>query len=177
MNQKNDRTPQGLMSEDEVGFEKVVIGLFQAEAIVSLFCFVIVSFDVKAEAANVRAIFGESVDVIVEPFEDARAAEFFRDINALYPPEIAVAPIAPFISDEELSGDDPFVVPLDFSEIINAFSSVVEEGGDAFAGAVRVESALLGFPGHAQIEIGDGGGVGDSCCADGEGGGVQKSKS
>lgn len=90
------------------------------------------------------------------------AAEFFHDIDALNPPEIPVAPIAPFVSDQQLAGSHP----VTFGNEVNALGRILQQRHHARCHARRLEPQLLGFQRQTHIAIGDERGVGDFCLAD-----------
>ena len=116
--------------------------------------------DVEPEPANIGAGFGELIDVIEKGAKDALAAKAFGDVDALNPPEVAIAPIAPFVSDEQLADDDAFAVCLGFGNKVGAFCGIAQKRENAVADGIDFELALFGFQGHARVEIGDDGSVG-----------------
>src|SRR6266404_7529841 len=91
--------------------------------------------------------------------ENTTGAKFLRDIDALNPPKIAVAPIAPFISDEQLPGHDSFALLFGFGQEVGPFGRMTQQSGDSSLHSRIVQPALLGFPSHAQVEVSDKGGI------------------
>ena len=67
------------------------------------------------------------------------------------PPKVAVAPIAPFVSDQELA-DDIFA---DLGDEISPFGRIADERFDAGTDASGIQFDLLGFVREARVEIGD----------------------
>ena len=74
--------------------------LLKAESFVGQARAVIVLFHVKADAANIFSRGSLFAHMRKQGFEHAARTELRMDIDALQPPEISVAPIAPFVSDE-----------------------------------------------------------------------------
>jgi hypothetical protein len=74
----------------------------------------------------------------------------------LDPPEISVAPIAPFVGDEQLAGEGA----VGFRDKINSFRRIVQQrfdpGGDAFG----LELPLLGLERETEVTVREEGGVG-----------------
>jgi hypothetical protein len=80
----------------------------------------------------------------------------------LNPPKIAIAPIAPFVGNHQLSGNNP----VHFSEIIESLGGVGQQSRDPLLDTERLQAKVLGFPRQAQIEIGDDDGVGQASLSD-----------
>ncbi len=112
-------------------------------------------FDVKAQADDIDLRTGDAVDVAIEGAEDTLAAEGFSDVNALKPPDPAVAPVAPLTSDRGLAGEvrraagegDPVADSV----------GVGNRLGDTESENVGVERFGFGFEREQAIELDDGG--------------------
>ena len=89
----------------------------------------------------------EGFDVRVEGFEDAAAARFGKRVDALNPPERAVAPVRPFVGNHHLTGG----LAVDFGDQVEAARGIVEDGADSGAQRVYIQGATFGFEGHAGV--------------------------
>src|SRR5262245_38671335 len=63
----------------------------------------IVALDVETDADHIAGGSGESQNLFVQLPKDAAAAMVLADVDALHPPEPAVAPVAPFVGHHELT--------------------------------------------------------------------------
>src|SRR5690349_21688787 len=88
----------------EKALEDEVAGVTHAERLVSGPSGGVVLFDVETHAGGAFGASGGD-DVFVEGAEDAAAAEVGTHVDALNPPEGAVAPVAPFVGDHQLADD------------------------------------------------------------------------
>ena len=86
-----------------------------------------------------------------ERSENSLPAKLLFDIDTLNPPEISVAPIAPFAGDEQLAGGPA----ADLREEISSFGQVVQQRGDSGGHASRVKFAAFSFERDARIEVRD----------------------
>ncbi len=83
--------------------------------------------------------------------KNSAAAKLLHDIDALNPPEISIAPVAPFVGEQQLA--DGFAAA--FRDEINSFRGVTEQGAHAERHPRRVECQQLGFPGKAYVAVRD----------------------
>jgi len=83
--------------------------------------------------------------------EDTFAAKILQHIDTLKPPEIAIAPVAPFISDHDLAND----FPIHFGDIVQAFGWISQDGRYTFGDTVRIEVQLLRFFSQSQVKFSD----------------------
>jgi hypothetical protein len=142
--------------QHEVDFEQLVIGGREAEPIISLPRAFVVRVHVKAQAADVGPPAGEFVQMTEQGAEHAAAATGFDHEHTLNPPEISVAPIAPLVSDEELTGERA----VGFGDEINSFRGIAQQSVDAGGDAFGLKLPMLGFERETEIAIRDEGGVG-----------------
>src|SRR3989442_1425569 len=143
------------MWDDKVDLKHFIVRLLQTQALVSPARTVIVRIHIKSQPAHVLTRSGQGVNVIEQRPENAAAAKFLRDIDALNPPKVAVAPVAPFVSDEQLPGYYRGAVLFSFGQKVSSLRRITQQSRDSRLHSRRIQSALLGFPRHAQIEIGD----------------------
>jgi hypothetical protein len=129
----------------------LVIRFFQAQPLIRFLRSGVVAFHIEAHSANVPGDFRFGHDMRVERFENAFPARGFVDVNTLQPPEIAVAPIAPFVSDQHLADD----LSADFGNEIGSFRGITQQRFDAGADASGVELNALCLVCQARVEIGD----------------------
>src|SRR6516164_3453513 len=93
--------------------------------------------------------------------EDALTPKFLNDIDALNPPEIAVPPITPFISDEQLPDNPAFPMAQFFSDEINSSGPVLEQLAHAGLDTLWLEFPLLSFPRHPRVKVCNHGRIGE----------------
>src|SRR5437660_6494827 len=105
---------QLLSCRDKIQLTYLVIGLFEAAAFVGLPRAPIIRVHVEAQTAHVSMRPGQCPDMFEKRAEDTSAPERHGHINALNPPKISVAPITPFVSDEQLSRNRRRAVVFDF---------------------------------------------------------------
>ena len=60
-------------------------------------------FDIKAQPLYLRIVAGQGFDMLVEFFENPLPTVIRVNVDALNPPQVAVAPIAPLVSDHRLA--------------------------------------------------------------------------
>ena len=148
--------------QHEIDFEQFVIGGLQAEAVVGLARAGVVRVHVEAQAADVRLLPREFVQVSEHRAEHAAAAAGFDHEDALDPPEISVAPIAPFVGDEQLAG----ARAIGFGDEINSLRGVAQQGVDAGGDAFGMQPPMLGLEREAQIAVREERGVGGGGMSD-----------
>src|SRR6266702_5756966 len=93
--------------------------------------------------------------MIEQRLENSGRAKLFSHINTLNPPEISVPPITLFIGDHKLPGDHWPAAAFYLRDEVGALGRIIQQGSDALTDALRVKPALLGVPGHAQVEFGN----------------------
>ena len=57
------------------------------------------------------------------------------DVDTLEPPNLTVAPVAPFVGDHDLAGDGT----VDLCQVIESFGRITEQSNDARVNAVGFE--------------------------------------
>jgi len=134
--------------------------LFQPETFVGLAGAVVVGFHVKAQAANVGPSAREGLDVAKERAKNAIAPESFDHIYTLDPPKSSIPPIAPFARDQQLPRNRSSADGACFGHEIATFGGIAQERSHTRFDALGVEPAFFGFPGHARVELGNDGGIG-----------------
>ena len=92
------------------------------------------------------------MDVLKERGENATCAIRLAHIHALNPPKISIAPIAPFISEQQLAGERP----IHLGDKVDTLGGIVEQRLDAFENELQVERAMFGFQRQPRVELGDG---------------------
>jgi hypothetical protein len=142
--------------QHEIDFKQFVVGGLQSQAVVSLAGAGIVRVHIQAQAADVGSLAGEIVQMTEQGAEHAAAAAVLADEHALDPPEISVAPIAPFVGDEQLPGEGA----VDFRHKINSFRGIAEQGVDAGSDPFGIKPPLFGLEREAEIAVRNKGGVG-----------------
>ena len=109
----------------------------------------IVQFDVEPQAHDAWRAAGERVDMIVQRAKYAATSYGRFDVNALDPPELAVAPVAPFVRDHELADRTARVVFGDEIAAMPGFSRTAATPRRIVAGSSRlcsVSSAIASLP-------------------------------
>src|SRR5687767_14872877 len=110
---------------------------------------------VEPDPADLGVRFCLQDDRIVDPTKDSPAAPGGVDVDALNPPKDAVAPVAPFVREHELS-DEPW--PLGFSDFGYHEESVrwcVEQRQGPLPEPRHVKVPVLGFKCHGCAERDD----------------------
>ncbi len=136
-------------------FADFVVVAAHAELLIDLLGAGVAFLHVETQAADVMARFGQGLYMVEELLEDTATASFRDHINALDPPDIAVAPIAPLVGDEQ-GAEDAIAFKCD---VIAAMLRLLENGEDTRSALQRIEAQLLRLPRHGELKIGDGGGV------------------
>ena len=93
--------------------------------------------------------------VFVQPAVPAFAPMIGVDVDGLDPPDVGIAPIAPFESDHELR-DHPVVF---HPNVVVPLARVGENGPHTGLNSVRIEVYILGFFGHGDVSKDDSVGV------------------
>lgn len=130
-----DRVAAGLHAERSIGFVSAFIRVF----------------DVEAQSDDVGLRQGARVDVAVECSKDPLPAVGFGDVNALEPPNPAVAPVAEFARDRRLPGH-----VTGAWECCDPVANSVGVGkglGDAAPENVQVEHLRFTLEGEKAIEL------------------------
>src|SRR4051812_42185232 len=91
----------GLKPALQVRFENPIARVDHAERGIGRLCACVVAFDVQAQADDAGRRTRELFDMRVQRGEYALAAMSGRDIDALDPPPVAVAPVAPFAREHQ----------------------------------------------------------------------------
>ena len=135
----------------EIEFKNFVVGLFESQLVIRLAGAVIVGFDVEPQIWHVAFLPSQLADMLKERPEDARAAMGFGNVDALNPPNVSVAPVAPLVGDQELPGEGA----VDFGNVIDAPGGMIQQRRNTGQDAGRLKLEGLGFHGQAPVEIGD----------------------
>jgi hypothetical protein len=114
---------------------------------------------VQAQRAHVFPLASQSFQVLEELAENALAPKVRPDVHALDPPQIAVAPIAPFVSNHQLAGQRA----VNLRDEINALGGIIQQRRNAGLNASGIQPQTFRFNRQAQIKIGDDSRVGRSC--------------
>jgi len=94
--------------------------------------------------------------------ENSPRAKRLAHIHALNPPKISIAPIAPFVSEQQLADRRP----IHLGHIIGSLGGIVDQRLDAFENELQVKRALFGFQRQLRVELGDGWRVSESGLSD-----------
>jgi hypothetical protein len=94
--------------------------------------------------------------------ENSACAKRLAHINTLNPPKISIAPIAPFVSEQQLADRRP----IHLGHIIGSLGGIVDQRLDAFENELQVKRALFGFQRQLRVELGDGWRVSESGLSD-----------
>ena len=103
---------------------------FHAQGLVGLLGAEVAILDVEPQADDVGAA-GLVVDVPVESPEDALAAEVGLNIDALQPPDPAVAPVAPLAGDGRLADQPGVLAAMDLGDPVAEAIGIGQRPGDA----------------------------------------------
>src|SRR5258708_10547761 len=87
--------------------EDLIVLAVHAEARVNLLRGNVAAIDVETDAAYARIRVDDLLHVLVQACVDSLASIFRAHVDALNPPDNAVAPVAPFVRDEQRSHDPP----------------------------------------------------------------------
>ena len=106
-------------------------------------------FDIKPETANIAGLGCPIFDKLVKLAVHLAAARLRSNVDALYPPEPAVSPIAPFVCDHETADDAAFFL----GDHIKALLRIAENGSNAAGEHLGVEVFALRFERHRLVEF------------------------
>jgi len=113
---------------------------------------VIVLLHVETNPADLWVSLCLSHGVTMQCAVDTTAAPGWRDIYALKPPEHAVAPIAPFICDHQLSKELPVLALFQFCDYEEPACRGFDQGDSPEMQAVEIEVAAFCFKRHGCTE-------------------------
>src|SRR5438445_2693703 len=82
-----------------------VMRLRKAERGVGLLRASVVALDIKTQADDAGRCTRKTFRLRMQRAIDAEAAEGFSHVDTLYPPPVAVAPVAPFVRDHQTTGN------------------------------------------------------------------------
>src|SRR5271154_6963100 len=99
----------------------------------------VIIFHVEAQTANAGGARSFGLDEIKQRLENAATPELRVHVNTLQPPIVAVAPIAPFMGDEQLANN----VAADNGNEVSPFGGVAQQGFDAGPDAGQFERQTL----------------------------------
>jgi subtilisin-like proprotein convertase family protein len=122
----------------------------------------IAAVDVETDAADVGVALGDAPHVLVQPRVDALAAVLRPHVDALDPPDVAVAPVAPLVGDHHRRDD----AAVRLGDEVAAARRLVEDGAHAARDHRRLEIDRLGLAGHGLLKLDDQPRVCDGCFAD-----------
>ena len=111
--------------------------------------------DIEADSAEARVSFDETSDVFVETGIDALAAMFWRDVDALNPPDQAISPIAPLVRDERRA--DYSAVLL--SNKVSTFRRLLKDSIYTARTRVAIEIKFFSLGSHPDLKLDDRGSV------------------
>src|SRR5690606_13899637 len=140
-------------------FVHEVSALVHAELAIDLLGDGVGPFDIEPDAAYRAVVEGASHHFLVEVAVDAESPVPRSHVDALNPPELAVAPVAPLIGDHQAAASGS----LAHGRELEAALAIGHHGGDAAAHSLRVQFAFLGLLRHGNVERGNGfdvGGIG-----------------
>ena len=115
-------------------FKQRVLGLVHSQLAVDLGRGAVGAVDVEPQAANIGALKTNLSNMPVQSLKHAVPAMFAGDVHALNPPEIRVAPVAPFAGHHCL----PDHVPLDLGHEVSPPARILERVSHAGSGRVVV---------------------------------------
>lgn len=121
----------------------------------------VVAVDVQPEATDAGSLASCFANVIVKGLVDSLSAVVGVYVDALDPPEQAVAPIAELGRDHELADD----ATVHFGDEVAAERGVVEDAAYAAGDRVDGKFEFLGLAGNGAVVGRDGVGVGGRCGA------------
>jgi hypothetical protein len=81
----------------------MVMGLFEAQTMISFERGIVVLLHVKSDAGDVSLAFCPGQHMVKKRLKNAAPPKIRPHINTLQPPKIAVAPIAPFVGNKQLA--------------------------------------------------------------------------
>lgn len=148
--------------ENEIRLKEFIVRLPHSKFGIDLFCARVFHRNIQPQSANARLRPSQRVDMLKQGAKNSPAAKCLDDINALNPPKGSVAPVAPFVSHEDLSNG----LAGDLGKEIKTLARILQQGRDSGGHDFRVQLALLGFKRHPHIAVRDEWGVGDVGRAD-----------
>src|SRR5690242_8685027 len=110
---------------------------------------------VQPYAAHAGVGVGQSLHVSVQSFVHASSARFRRDVDALNPPDNAIAPIAPFISNQRRNDDATVLL----ADQVKAVPWVGKNVGDTLRANLAVKPHVFGLARHGDLKFDNGGRV------------------
>ena len=122
----------------------------------------VAGFDIKPQAADVLPRSGQSLNVLEQRAKNPLAAKWFQHIDALNPPEISIAPVAPLARDQKLAGE----LAVSFCHEINSLARIVQQRLNPRRHRGRGKPALLGLPRQPPVAVHDERRVGRAGLAD-----------
>ena len=146
-----------LIATAEFHFENLIFRRLHTQTQVRVPRARIIGMHVEPQAAYVLTSPSDITEVLEKSAKDSHLSQFFSDVNALQPPEIAIAPITPFVSDHHLTSDDS----IHLGNIIDSLGGVFQDSRYSNSDAIRVEAQLFRLFGQSQIEFGDYSGIGN----------------
>ena len=134
--------------------EDPVVGLLHPEARVGLLRDAVLALDVEAEAAHTRVARGLALGVVVEPAVDAAPPVVGPDVDALNPPEEAVAPVAPLVGEHHRADrGGPALAGGVLGDDVEAVLRALEQVADAGREGLPRELQPFGLARHREVEL------------------------
>ena len=132
-------------------FVNLIITPLHSEPFVRFLRSRVVTLDIEANTANISCLFRFSHHVRVKRFENSLSARGLIYVNTLQPPEVAVAPVAPFVRDQHLT-DKVFT---EFGDKIRSFGRIAHQSFDTGANGCRIETNVFSLMRQERIEVSD----------------------
>src|SRR5436190_23619627 len=130
-----------------------------ADGIVDPLGVVVLGLDVESKAADAAGLGCTLFYKLVHTRVKALSARLGANVDALYPPEPAVAPVAPFVRDHQAADDRAAVLRND----VEALLFVRKDCRDAAGYLFRIEPLALGLERHRLVKFDQRSGVEGVC--------------
>ena len=121
------------------------------DAVVGLLGDRVVPLHIEPETADAAVLCGQVLDRLVKTAIQPLPSKFRDDVDALYPPELPVSPVAPLRGDHQGAG----YFPVGDGNQVKSQVAILDQAPCSAQGDIRVQVQALGFPGHADVEPGD----------------------
>ena len=126
----------------------MIMRLFQLEPRIGLERPIVVLFNIKPDAGNIPLLLRLGQNKVKQSQEDAAPPKVRPDEDALQPPKIAIAPIAPFVGNHQLPHD----LRARLGHKISAFGGVAQNRVHARLNRRGLQNEILGLPGQFDIK-------------------------
>ncbi len=144
----------------KIRFEQFVFRLLHSQPFIHAPGAGVMSVHVKTQPTDILPFFRASLHKLEQRPENSATAKSLLYIHALYPPEISVPPIAPFVSDKQLAYYRAYAVDRAFGDEVSSLGWVVQKRRHSLRNPIEVELPMFSFKRQSHVEFGNNGDVG-----------------